>query len=241
MSEAHARWTDQLSDYLDGGLAEDDRQVLEVHLAGCDSCRLLMAELSAVIDAAASLPDLEPTRDVWPEIAAGIGDLGVSRIGYGNADVIELPVRADARRPTRARGVFLSMPQLAAAAVLLILLSGAATWFAGPGLAVRNVQQLIPSPLSVTMASDDPTPPEALASELAALEDVLARARVVLDPNTVRVLERNLAVVEQAIEDSYRALALDPENEFLVGYLERVFERKLEYLRDVERVVEWAG
>ncbi|KPJ79232.1 MAG: hypothetical protein AMS19_11625, partial [Gemmatimonas sp. SG8_23] len=65
-------------------------------------------------------------------------------------------------------------------------------------------------------------------------------AREVLDPNTVRILERNLSVIEQAIEDSRQALAQDPENEFLAAHLERVYERKLSYLREAARVAEWS-
>ena len=84
-------------------------------------------------------------------------------------------------------------------------------------------------------------PDDALSDELASLEEVLEGARSSLDPNTVRVIERNLAVIEQAIADSQQALALDPENEFLTEHLERVYERKIEYLRDAARVVAWAG
>ena len=55
-----------------------------------------------------------------------------------------------------------------------------------------------------------------------------------------RVLERNLAVIEQAIEDSRLALEQDPGNEFLAAHLERVYERKVEYLREAARVAEWS-
>ena len=56
----------------------------------------------------------------------------------------------------------------------------------------------------------------------------------------MRVLDRNLGVIQQAIEDSRRALAQDPGNEFLASHLERVYQRKLEYLRDAAQVAEWA-
>lgn len=241
MSEVHARWTDQLSDYLGGDLSGDERLALEAHLEECDACQVVLGELRAIIAGAANLPDLEPVRDVWPEVVAGIEASGLSGGGSGDSDVIELPNRTMSARRNGANGLFVSVPQLAAAAMLLIVFSAAATWFAGPGITVRGGGQMPPSPLPVIMASDDPTPPQALAPELASLEELLEAARATLDPNTVRILERNLAVVEQAIEDSYRALALDPENEFLAEHLERVFERKLEYLRDAARVVEWAG
>ena len=91
------------------------------------------------------------------------------------------------------------------------------------------------------MASDVTGPSSDIADELAALERTLEEARSVLDPNTVRVLERNLGVIEQAIEDSMLALQQDPGNEFLAAHLDRVYERKLTYLRDAARVAEWSS
>jgi len=90
-------------------------------------------------------------------------------------------------------------------------------------------------------ATVDAAPVADLADEVAVLERTLAEARAVLDPNTIRILERNLAVIESAIDDSRRALAIDPENAFLANHLERVYERKLEYLREAVRVTEWTG
>jgi hypothetical protein len=78
-------------------------------------------------------------------------------------------------------------------------------------------------------------PPAELAQELAALERLMDSARGALDPNTIRVIERCLAVIEQAIADSREALALDPGNAFLAGHLERMYRRKLVYLRDAVR------
>jgi hypothetical protein len=73
------------------------------------------------------------------------------------------------------------------------------------------------------------------------LEDQLAAVRDALDPNTLRVLERNMAVIERAIEDSRQALALEPGNEFLSRHLEQVYERKLDYLREAAAIADWAG
>jgi hypothetical protein len=91
------------------------------------------------------------------------------------------------------------------------------------------------------LAVDTGTPPEGLADELAVLEAALQVARSTLDPNTVLVLERNLAVIEQAIADSREALVLDPNNAFLSEHLERMYRRKLDYLQDAVRAVEWSG
>ena len=82
---------------------------------------------------------------------------------------------------------------------------------------------------------------EALSAELEALEELLAGASVALDPETVRVLQKNLGVIERAIEDSRRALAQDPANEFLGAHLEREYQRKLSYLKEANEIARWAS
>jgi hypothetical protein len=58
------------------------------HMAGCASCRSLLADLKTIQAGAATLPALEPQRDLWSGIAARIeapvvpmGGAGVSRLG----------------------------------------------------------------------------------------------------------------------------------------------------------------
>jgi hypothetical protein len=143
--------------------------------------------------------------------------------------------------PTRRR-LSLSLPQLAAASLALVAVSSAVTWSAvwardGGTETVAETSAGARSGI-LAPASTVVDPPADLARELASLEGSLAAARDVLDPNTVRVLERNLGIIEQAIQDSQRALAQDPENDFLIEHLQRVYQRKLEYLREAARVAE---
>ncbi|MDX1493772.1 MAG: hypothetical protein R3253_06930, partial [Longimicrobiales bacterium] len=181
-------------------------------------------------------------RDLWGGIAATI-EAPVPSSAREGARVIELPTSATPGSIDKARSArrfALSTPQLAAASVVLIALSSWATWSLRPvpqaasadGPVVEGV--LLP-------ASNVVAPPPELAQELASLEEAVVEARGRLDPNTVRILERNLGIIEQAIADSQRALAQDPENDFLVEHLQRVYQRKAEYLRDAARVAERAG
>jgi anti-sigma factor RsiW len=243
MNASHQEWTDRFSDYLAGELDEETTARVEGHLAECGGCRAVLAELRDVVARAGGLEEIHPPRDLWRGIAAAIGS--PVRAQGGDAQVIALSTfeRAPSARSGGDRGrIALTRVQLAAAAVILVALSASATWWAGPGVASRAPGVASPPPAgAVAMATDVAEPPEALSSELSDLESVLEAARAELDPNTVRVIERNLAVIEQAIVDSRRALALDPGNEFLEHHLTRTYERKLEYLRDAARVIDWAG
>jgi len=240
MTKPHGAWTDLFSDYLAEELETEVRSSLEAHVAECGACRTVLEEIRDVVSQARGLPERRPARDLWPGIAAAI-DMPVRAQAPDSAQVIALPT---ARETVDPRRIAFTAPQLAAAAVVLISLSAATTIWAGPGLGVRaggDVPASVGAPSAVTAASTVASPPAALSEELATLEDVLELAHERLDPNTVRVIERNLAVIEKAIADSQQALVLDPENAFLAEHLERVYERKIEYLRDAARVLDWAG
>lgn len=234
--QLHAEWVDRLSEYLDGSLDREGHDAVEAHLAECGACRRVLEELRDVVARASSLGDIAPPRDLWEGIAGTIQAPAQRRVD--DTKVIAFPAGQPTARTARPRLSF-SVPQLVAASVALVALSSMATWAGlGSGPTAEPIETSA-SPLSFVSTPAD-VPPE-LATELLELQRVLDGAWERLDPNTVRVLERNLGVIEQAIDDSMRALEQDPGNDFLSEHLERVYERKLTYLRDAAQMVEWTG
>ena len=67
--------------------------------------------------------------------------------------------------------------------------------------------------------------------EIATLETILTERRSELDPQTVEVLERNLAVIDAAIAEARDALAADPASQFLAQRFTRAYTSKLTLLR----------
>jgi anti-sigma factor RsiW len=111
-------WTERLSEYLDGELSGDERARLDEALRGDVELRRLVEDLQAVKDTAGSLPRHPPELDLWPGIE--------SRIGAGQeAVVVEL---ADVRRGHRR--LSFTIPQLAAAAVAMLVLGSTSVWVA---------------------------------------------------------------------------------------------------------------
>lgn len=239
--DEHPEWTGHFSSYVDGELDGPRTAELEEHLSSCGACRRALEEVRDVVARARGLEERRPRRDLWPGISAVIGAPVTAR-EEDVAEVIALPTAGGAPA-ARTPSIAFTPAQLAAAALFLIATSVVATWWAGPGVAARSARETPAT--DVFFAADDPDElpplPAGLSDELGDLEERLVEARQRLDPNTVRVIERNLAVIEQAIADSRRALQLDPENEFLAHHLERVVERKLTYLRDAARVIDRAG
>jgi hypothetical protein len=119
----HEQWTDKLSDYLDGELPPDERYAVESHLSACAQCSGILAELRRVVARAGSIEPRPPQADLWPLVAERI------EASSSSANVTAFEGRGPQRRvPLASRRISFSLPQLAAAAVLLIAVSGGLVW-----------------------------------------------------------------------------------------------------------------
>jgi Putative zinc-finger len=203
---------EQLSLYLDGELAATEVSALEAHLAECRECAALLTELRRVVARAQALEDRPPRADLWPGVAAAIG-----------------------ASPAPRRGIFFSVPQLLAAGIVLMLLTGGAV--AGllrisagrPGPGNRGAEVATGTSGQVVAVSTSPERGyEAAIRELRAELDA-GRGR--LDSTTVRVVEDKLRLVDRAILEAERAVAADPANSYLTGHLTQTRMRKLDLLR----------
>lgn len=247
--DGHGAWADRLSAFLDGELDAGEHAEVDAHLSECGDCRQLLEELGEVKRRAEGLGAVEPSRDLWGGIAATI-QAPAAEVRSDDTRVIAFPgAGAQRAEPSPAptwRRLSLSFSQLVAASLVLVAISSTVTWSAvrardGGAESVAETSAGDEGGVEggvIAPVSTEVEPPADLARELASLEDALGATRDVLDPNTVRVLERNLGIIEQAIQDSQRALAQDPENDFLVEHLQRVYQRKLEYLREAARIAE---
>jgi hypothetical protein len=222
-----------LSDYLDGDLSPLEVGRLETHLEECASCSDLLRELSEVQQVARTLPERLPERDLWPGISEAI--LGE---GLQHSKVIELhPWRQRPSEKRGRRGFRLSYLQAAAAGVILALFSGAAgALLYGPQPVSIAVPAPGPSPWVELVSQVSPELGDA-AREVAQMEGLLAQHSDRMEEETVRILEKNLGIIDQAIRESVRALQSDPGNPFLEKHLARSVESKAAYLREATAFV----
>jgi anti-sigma factor RsiW len=215
------RWMERLSDYLDGELPAGERAALEEHLKTCPDCPAILADLRRVVARAAVMDVHTPSRDLWPGIA---GRIGAASTG--------------ARRAAR-RWSF-SLPQLAAAAIALMTMSGGAVWLARSSgsaplttpIATETAPVTTPAAIHASRSAA-----QSYAAAVADLERVLAGGRGQLDSTTVRVIEENLAVIDRAIAQAQRALNADPANLYLNTHLAETMRRKLDLLRQAATLV----
>lgn len=218
-------WTDRLSEYLDGDLAPAEREAAEAHLEECETCARTLDELREIVVRARSLDDPPPERDLWPGIAARLEE-------RSRQEVVDLGARRDRRR----RRFAFTIPQLVAASVALALISGGAVWMAtegpdgGPGATAGTP---VPPAAATGVPGDASARFATTRYDVAVreLEGVLEAHREALDPATIRVVERNLEIIDDAIAEARTALARDPASPYLNAHLAETMKRKIEILR----------
>jgi hypothetical protein len=220
------RWTDRLSEYLDDELPREERAQLEHHLRDCFECRRVLTELREVVSTAYAIQPEEPQQDLWNGIAVRIGAQPNEIAGF---KVIDLDAH---RTKDRSRRFTFSVPQLAAASVALMLLSGTVVFLAlGRGASSEPVVAAAPSQDVRTVSNTQPATLKEYADAVASLEVALRQQRDRLDPVTVAVVEENLRVIDAAITEARIALERDPNSLYLNQHLESTMKRKIQLLR----------
>lgn len=217
----HDAWNDRLSEYLDGELEPPDRAAMETHLATCARCREDLDGLRAVVAHAATLRDVAPDAELWPGVASRIA-----------AKTSVRPFRRETRRFS------FTLPQLVAAGLALMVLSGSMVWLARLG----GPQTDFP-PVAADTSHIKPVnfADRAYDEAIADLQETLDAGRGRLDDETLRILEENLSTIDRAITQCREALAADPANVYLNTYLAEARGKKLELLRQAAAITDRAS
>jgi len=221
-------WTEKLSDYLDADLSGDELAKLEAALQGDAELRSVLEELRAVKSAAASLPQHAPQSDLWSGIEARIEAAPL-------VDVVPLSSAGHARR----RFSF-TITQLAAAAVVLLVLGSASVWVAmssgAGGLETGSPIAVAPIPEAGFVSAPGEGSTFSYEATIRDLEEQLQVGRDRLDPKTVAALEGSLATIDRAIARAQEALEADPASIYLNRHLADARTRKLHVLQQAARL-----
>jgi hypothetical protein len=199
-----------LDDYVDGVLSERDFQEVELHLHGCPECRRHEAALRSLLARAEALPEeVSPPRDLWPGIAARLGE---------KPSLLRFPVRL------RRSGTWAS---LAAAAVVLFAVASL--------LRRHSVEPTGPLPTGTPIAVSKPETLDPAEQEYvratSELMAALSQKREGLAPETQKAVDDNLKVIDGALRDLRVALQKDPGNQKLNKMLVATHQKKVDMLR----------
>ncbi|HET9425641.1 MAG TPA: zf-HC2 domain-containing protein [Gemmatimonadaceae bacterium] len=241
---------------------------VRAHLESCADCRALLDDLTSLRHAAATLPALTPSRDLWNGIA--------SRIETPILPLVDgVQARPQRRQISwRAAGIAAAMLVIANAGITYQLLrrgaelapdtvSASRSADATPDeipapVAMRTTVRrepivaplpapIMPSPVRPTfvLAANGPDGPQDVQQparrreaakavydrEINRLRAIVDSGRHKLDPATVAILDRNLRIIDTAIEQCNEALSRDSSSSFLLESLNNAYQTKVKLLR----------
>lgn len=155
--------------------------------------------------------ELTPQRDLWPEVARRI--------------------EASRRRARMVRSITMAST-LAVAATLALVMGLRGRHAPSPVALAPSVS--IPAPTPVLASPPPPLPEEdTYASAERMLDTELDARRASLRPAQAAVLDENLRIVDQAIETTRAAVRDHPDDPELRSELDRVWQDKLDLIRQV--------
>ena len=212
------RHADAIAALVDDALDPRDRPPLDEHLAACESCRDLLADLREIRSLAATLEPIEPPARAWRVVRRRIA-------------AAEPPPRRAAGWPHRWSLGGAALAGAAATAVAVVVI--------GPADLARSPTSSDPDPTSRVAAAALEAIERPHAAAIRELEQHIGAAAPI--PAGARdVLTRNLAIVDDAIAESRSAVAADPSAAVARERLRAGLAQKLTLLRTMA-ALEWEG
>ena len=222
-----------INDFVDGTSDPFERNAVEKHLATCEVCRQMVDDLQEIKRVTGTLELREPPVRAWGRIERAI------KLEQGNDTARSGSYAFFGKAGWRTPG---TIPYwLAAAAVLLLATVVGLRYVPGRNQAGSDGDGVETS-ASASRAAD------AIESELRlaeshyenAIKGLEAAAKSdedALDPRTAATLQKNLAVIDQAISESRAAMRAQPASEPAKQSLIENFKTKIALLQDTVALI----
>lgn len=224
---------DLISDFLDGALSHEDQSTLNLHLEECLGCADVRNDLHSIVDFCRT------QRGVYVappnERALWQGIRNVIEAEASEAKLVPVPARRRSWFDWAGRSWELSFPQLlalAAAIVLVVSLStavGLRRWQTGESAKFKSPGT--DTNLSLSAAN--------VRSRISQQEQLISYWNQRVEFNKARwnpemreTFDRNLKVIDQAVNDSFDALSHNPHDEVSEEMLNAALNEKLSLLKE---------
>ncbi len=229
----------QMGAFMDNDLAQAEAEKVRLHLAECSPCSLVCEELSSILYACeeADVDEIAPlnSQALW------------CRINNVIEGEIQASQKAPVEEPRKGRFLQFSFMQLSAAVVCIAVMSSLLTF-----VAVRNYTQPASDDFTTRSASTQTTVEKLLSrvgliqtpheSRMARLKEQQAAIdywnarvdarRAQWNRSTREAFDKNLAVIDESVQDYTMILQKDPDDELSGEMLDAVMTEKMNLLRD---------
>jgi len=235
-----------LNDYVDDTLGSRERTEVEAHLESCAPCRALVDDLRDIARTAASLDQREPPARAWARIERAIELERESQAGGARA----VGARDDVARGFQPSGGGGGLARLKASRYTKYgaWLAAAAAIVIATVVGLRYAPTRGTQPSNAAAGSSADVTSQTIEAELRAaeahydkaikgLEQIANSEKGALDTQTAATLQKNLAVIDQAISESRAAVRMQPTNEPAQQSLLENFKAKLALLQDTVALI----
>jgi anti-sigma factor RsiW len=221
-----------LTDFVDDALGPAERADVERHLERCAECRAIVEDQREIRGVAGTLDLRDPPIRAWGRIERAIK---LEQEHGARASETSGLARL---KPSRANYV----AWLAAAAAIVLAAVVGLRLYPGTPSAPDG------GPTAGTATAPDAASAQSVEAELRAaeehyekaingLEQIAKSEQSALDPNTASTLQKNLAVIDQAIGESRAALRAQPASEPAQQSLMDNFKTKIALLQDTVALI----
>ena len=205
----------------DGSLTAADAAAIEQHVASCVSCRQLVDDVREILRATADLGLQDPPARAWTRIERAIQLEGA-----------------------RSAGSRAWLPWLAAAAALVLATvvglryaPGRSQTGAPASLAQDGSAQVSAGDAALSVENELRQAEAHYENAIKGLEQIANAEQNALDPRTAATLQKNLAVIDQAINESRAAVRSQPASEPAQQSLIENFKTKIALLQDTVALI----
>jgi anti-sigma factor RsiW len=223
---------DLISDFLDGALSHEDQSTLNSHLEECLGCADVRNDLHSIVDFCRTQRGVyvAPPNEkaLWQRIRNVI-EVDAS------ARTSPVPARRSSWSNWIGRSWELSFPQLVASAAAIVLVVSLSTavglrrWQSGDSATFKS--PVANTSLSVSAAN--------VRSRISQQEQLISYWNQRVEFNKARwnpqmreTFDRNLKVIDQAVNDSFDALSRNPHDEVSEEMLNAALNEKLSLLKE---------
>ena len=218
----HIAW-ETLNDFADGMLEPSAIDDVQAHLDDCTVCRAELAALRNTVNSIAAGATANIPADLWRDVRYSISS------SRGSVQASATARSSASSQSIRFRPYRITMPTLAAAALLLIVASVSGT------LIIDRASSTVSDISSTTTVGNTPvlqlTATDAqFVPGVEALERQLQSQRAALRPATIATIEKSLSTIDAALLEARAALLADPANAALKEVLESTYRHKMDFL-----------
>ena len=193
-------YRDAIAEFVDGTLEPARQRELERHVESCPACRALVADLKTIQAAAFTLDRVELPPHILPALRARLAD---EPMPASRTRLLAFPASRGARMAWLA----------AAAALLLITTAGimSLTRPAQPHAELAGAEPAAtPADPVASVQAELQLATEHYEKAIKQLEEIARSDDSALDPQVAAVFQKNLEVIDQAIDESRSALQTQP-------------------------------